>query len=97
MRGLPVAADGRIDPPAPAVLAAEAAGYLSLKGKTGGPRGSELVGLGIFIAAAFVIPFVAGLALDAMTHTSPLFLFVGLVVGIAAAAVGLYARLRRYL
>ena len=56
-----------------------------------------MIGLGVFVAAAFVIPFVAGLALDSLTHTSPLFLFVGLVLGIAAAAAGLYQRLKRYL
>lgn len=75
----------------------EAVGHVSSKGSFGGPRGSELVGLGIFLAAAFIVPFVAGLALDAVTHTSPLFLFVGLVVGIAAAVLGLYQRLKRYL
>ena len=56
-----------------------------------------MIGLGVFLAAAFVMPFVAGLALDAVTHTSPLFLFVGLVLGIAAATAGLYQRLKRYL
>ena len=68
-----------------------------MKSGTETPPGSELIGLGIFVAAAFIIPFVAGLALDAVTHTSPLFLFVGLVLGIAAAAAGLYQRLKRYL
>ena len=52
--------------------------------------------MGVFVAAAFVIPFVAGLALDSVTHTSPLFLFVGVVLGIAAAVAGLYQRLKRY-
>ena len=68
-----------------------------MKSGSGNLRGSELIGLGVFLAAAFVIPFVAGLALDAVTHTSPLFLFVGLVLGIAAATAGLYQRLKRYL
>ncbi|HYM49794.1 MAG TPA: AtpZ/AtpI family protein [Candidatus Limnocylindrales bacterium] len=62
-----------------------------------GPTGSELAGLSIFLASAFILPFVGGLALDAFLHTSPVFLFVGLVVGIAAATVGLYGRLKRYL
>jgi hypothetical protein len=81
----------------PYMRGAEAVGNVSSKGSLGGPRGTELVGLGIFLAAAFLVPFVAGLALDALTHTSPLFLFVGLVVGIAAAVFGGYQRLKRYL
>jgi hypothetical protein len=62
-----------------------------------GPTGSELAGLGAFLALAFLLPFFAGLGLDSLLHTSPAFLFVGLVVGIAAAAAGLYGRLKRYL
>jgi F0F1-type ATP synthase assembly protein I len=61
-----------------------------------GPTGTELAGLGLFLAAAFIVPFLAGLGLDALLRTSPLFLFVGLLVGIAAAAAGLVARWKRY-
>lgn len=81
----------------PAVRWAEAAVHVSSKGSVDGPRGTELVGLGIFLAAAFILPFVAGLALDALIHTSPLFLFIGLVAGIAAAVFAGYQRLKRYL
>ncbi len=61
-----------------------------------GPSGAELAGLGLFLAAAFIVPFLAGLALDAILRTSPLFLFIGLLAGIGAAATGLYARWKRY-
>jgi len=81
----------------PAEILVEPAGDLALKRSSAGPRGSELIGLGVFLAAAFVIPFIAGLVIDSVIHTSPLFLFVGLVVGIGAATLGLYLRLRRYL
>lgn len=80
-----------------AMRGAEAGGNVSSKGSLGGPRGTELIGLGIFLAGAFILPFVAGLALDALTNTSPLFLFIGLVVGIVAAGFGLYQRMKRYL
>jgi len=66
-------------------------------GGPGGPSGAELLGLGAFLAAAVVIPLVAGLALDAALHTSPAGLFIGLAVGIAAACLGLWGQLRRYL
>lgn len=60
-------------------------------------KGSDLLGLGLFIAIAFVTPLVAGLLIDALLHTSPGFLFAGVVVGIIAAGVGFYSRLKRYL
>lgn len=81
----------------PAVPSVEPAGQMSLKGGEGGPRGTELLGLGIFLAGAFVGPLLAGLVIDGVLHTSPLFLFVGVVVGIGAASVGLYTRIKRYL
>lgn len=80
-------------PPVPAIEGAE---LMSLRGGERGPKGSELLGLGIFIAGAFVLPLVGGLAIDALVHTSPLFLFLGFIVGIVAAGGGLYSRLRRY-
>ncbi len=80
-----------------AVRWAEAVGHVSSKGSLGGPRGTELVGLGVFLAAAFIVPFVAGLALDAVAHTSPLFLFIGLVIGIVAGGAVVYTRFKRYL
>ena len=70
---------------------------MSLKGSTGGPRGTELLGLGVFLAAAFIVPFVAGPVLDAAVHTSPLFLIAGLVVGIVAGGAVVYTRFKRYL
>ncbi len=79
-----------------AMRGAGAVGNMSSKGSLGGPRGTELVGLGIFLAGAFLLPFIGGLALDALLHTSPLFLFIGLLVGIAAAVYGGYKRLKRY-
>jgi len=63
-----------------------------------GPTGAELAGLGVVLAAAFVVPFVLGIVLDGALHTSPLFLFAGLVVGIAAAVAVVYTRyVKRYL
>jgi len=62
-----------------------------------GPSGAELIGLGVFLAASFVIPIVLGVVLDGALRTSPLFLFVGLAAGILAAIGVVYARyVRRY-
>ncbi|HLQ61321.1 MAG TPA: hypothetical protein VK131_05605 [Candidatus Acidoferrales bacterium] len=62
-----------------------------------GPSGGELIGLGVFLAAAVVVPLILGIALDGALHSGPLFLFVGLGLGVVAAAAGLYMRLSRYL
>jgi F0F1-type ATP synthase assembly protein I len=62
------------------------------------PSGTDLIGLGVFLAASVIVPLVGGLLLDAGLHTEPLFFFIGLVVGIVAAASVVYTRfVRRYL
>jgi hypothetical protein len=65
--------------------------------RTRGLSGTELIGLGLFLAVAFVVPLIAGLVVDQVAHTTPAGLLVGLVVGIAAAGFGLWAQMRRYL
>jgi len=63
-----------------------------------GPSGAELAGLGMALAAAVVVPMFLGFMLDGALHTSPLFLFVGLAVGIIAAVALVYTRyVRRYM
>jgi F0F1-type ATP synthase assembly protein I len=50
------------------------------------------------LAAAVVVPMFLGLVLDSALHTSPLFVFVGLAVGIIAAVALVWARyIRRYM
>jgi len=62
-----------------------------------GPSGAELAGLGVLLAAAFVAPMVLGVVLDGALRTSPLFVFVGLALGILAAVAVVYVRyVRRY-
>ena len=63
-----------------------------------GPSGAELAGLGMALAAVVVGPIVLGYVVDSAIHTSPLFVFVGLVAGIIAAVALVYARyVRRYM
>lgn len=62
-----------------------------------GPSGMEFLGLSVFIAAAVVVPLVLGLVIDAAAHSGPTFLFIGLFVGVIAAAVTVYTRFKRYL
>jgi F0F1-type ATP synthase assembly protein I len=63
-----------------------------------GPSGAELAGLGMALAAAVVVPMVLGYLVDGALRTSPLFLFVGLAVGIIAAVAMVYTRyVKRYM
>lgn len=60
-----------------------------------GPSGFQLVGMGVFLAVSVLVPLVGGLLLDAALHTGPLFFFIGLFVGIVAAAGVVYTSLVR--
>ena len=40
------------------------------------PSGGELAGLGVFLAAAVVLPLLTGAVLDSVIHTAPLLLFM---------------------
>jgi F0F1-type ATP synthase assembly protein I len=67
-------------------------------GGAGGPTGSDLASLGLLLAAAVVIPLVLGEVIDRALRTSPIFLLVGLLVGIAAAVAVVYTRyVKRFL
>jgi F0F1-type ATP synthase assembly protein I len=62
-----------------------------------GPSGMELMGLAALLAAAVVIPLVLGLGIDAAAHSSPIFFFIGLFLGVIAAVATVYTRFKRYL
>jgi len=57
----------------------------------------ELLGVGFLLAAAVVVPLVLGLVIDTVMHSAPTFLFIGLFVGVIAAAATVYTRFKRYL
>lgn len=55
------------------------------------------MGLGALLAVAVVAPIVLGTVLDGALHTSPVFLFAGLVAGILASVGLVYVRyVKRY-
>jgi F0F1-type ATP synthase assembly protein I len=60
----------------------------------GGLRGRDLLGLGGLLVAAVVGGLVIGLLVDQAAGTSPLFVLVGIALGIVAAAVGFWIRVR---
>ncbi len=50
----------------------------------------QLVGIGWLIVVSIALGFFAGLWLDNLLHTSPWIMLLGLLVGVAAAFVGVY-------
>ena len=54
-----------------------------------------VTGLGFSAVGSLLIGILGGLFLDRMLHTTPLFLIVGILVGIAAAGLGVYRLVMR--
>ena len=62
-----------------------------------GPTGTDLIGLGGMLAAALVVPLIAGWGIDSAAHSGPLFLLTGLGVGILASVAVAYTRFKQFL
>jgi F0F1-type ATP synthase assembly protein I len=58
---------------------------------------ASLMGMGFYIAIAIVGGIWGGQLLDEKYHTSPLLLIIGLVLGIAVAALGVYNMLKPFI
>ena len=56
-----------------------------------------LAGLGVSIALCVAGGVVLGLYLDGVTHRSPLFTLLGLVVGVVLAVVTAYVEIKKFL
>lgn len=61
------------------------------------PGAWRLIGLGSTIAGCVVGGIGLGLLVDWLAGTSPLFLFVGLALGITSACLTTYTQVRNYL
>jgi F0F1-type ATP synthase assembly protein I len=55
-----------------------------------------MAGIGVFFAAAVLLPLLGGVGLDKLLHTAPVFVLVGLVVGLVIGSVGLWLRIREF-
>jgi F0F1-type ATP synthase assembly protein I len=53
-----------------------------------------MAGIGIYFAAAVLLPLLGGVALDSVFHTAPVFVLVGLVVGLAAGGAAVWLKVR---
>jgi ATP synthase protein I len=54
----------------------------------------RLTGIGFYIAACILIGIFVGLWLDSKLHTTPLFILLGLVLGLGLAVFGVYRMIR---
>lgn len=59
-----------------------------------GLRGRDLIGLGGLLAGAVVAGLVVGYLVDEAAGTSPVFVLVGIGLGILAGCVGFVAKVR---
>jgi len=53
-----------------------------------------MAGIGIYLAAAVLLPLLGGVALDKVFNTAPVFVLVGLLVGLAAGGAGIWLKVR---
>ncbi|HYL07574.1 MAG TPA: AtpZ/AtpI family protein [Candidatus Udaeobacter sp.] len=53
-----------------------------------------MAGIGIYFAAAVLLPLLGGVALDRALNTAPVFVLLGLGVGLVAGATGIWLKVR---
>jgi ATP synthase protein I len=58
---------------------------------------AKFLGVGFYIAFCIIFGILGGLWLDKLFHTEPIFLLLGLVIGLTAAFWGLYRMLVPYM
>jgi F0F1-type ATP synthase assembly protein I len=56
--------------------------------------GSDLAGIGLYLAGAVMLPLLGGVLLDRAFHTAPVFVLVGLFVGLVAGGVAIWLKVR---
>jgi F0F1-type ATP synthase assembly protein I len=59
-----------------------------------GLRGRDLIGLGGLLSAAVIFGTVAGIVIDQMAGTEPVFTLIGIGLGMVAGAAGFWVRVR---
>ena len=61
-----------------------------------GPSVQDLAGIGMYFAAVVLLPLLAGVWLDSAWHTAPVFVLIGLFVGLVAGAAGIWLKVRDF-
>jgi F0F1-type ATP synthase assembly protein I len=58
------------------------------------PSVAGLAGIGMYLAAVILLPLLAGVWIDSAWHTAPVFVLIGLFVGLVAGAAGIWLKVR---
>jgi F0F1-type ATP synthase assembly protein I len=61
------------------------------------PGAAAFLGMGLAAAVCVGIPLLLGILVDNALHTAPVFLLVGLALGVTAATVSVVKQIRSYL
>ncbi len=61
-----------------------------------GPTGADMAGIGIYLAAAVLLPLLGGVALDKVFNTAPVFVLLGLLVGLVAGGAAIWLKVREF-
>ncbi|MDQ6878574.1 MAG: AtpZ/AtpI family protein [Candidatus Dormibacteraeota bacterium] len=56
--------------------------------------GSDLAGIGLYLAGAVLAPLIVGVFLDSALHTAPLFVLIGLFLGLVAGGIAIWLKVR---
>ena len=59
--------------------------------------GSDLAGIGLYLAGAVLVPLIGGVLLDNVLHTAPVFVLIGLFVGLVAGGIVIWLKVRELL
>ena len=61
------------------------------------PGATAFLGMGVSVAGCVAVGVFLGIWVDSLVHSSPVFLVVGLVLGLAAAVATVVSQVRRFL
>jgi F0F1-type ATP synthase assembly protein I len=86
-----------MDEPTPAPDADDPQPHWQPEDRRLSPGAVAFLGLGLSIGLCLAVTVGAGLALDAVLHSSPVGLLVGLVIGLAVAVAMAVSTIRKYL
>jgi F0F1-type ATP synthase assembly protein I len=56
--------------------------------------GSDLAGIGLYLAGAVLLPLLGGVVLDSVLHTAPVFVLIGLLVGLVLGGIAIWLKVR---
>jgi F0F1-type ATP synthase assembly protein I len=56
--------------------------------------GSDLAGIGLYLAGAVLVPLIVGVFVDNALNTAPVFVLIGLFVGLVAGGIAIWLKVR---